>query len=290
METLVYPTYLRDSKYAMRSITFSAMTHDINKQNSADSIKNSIRDSIRNLAENATNKTNEYLGNNMSFQGSIVLPLPNNIVDTQGHSWGAKNDLISEITKGAVEKVSSLAKSFVSDTVLGKFKGMSVGSLANTLGTRQPIIDPGFYQQYDGSSPRSFTFMFDLIPDSVDEAQTIQKIILALKEWSSPSLAVSGTTMLSPMFFMIEFGNPYITRMFNMNCCVLTNIQIDYCADGAMQQFADGFPKQMTLTLTFNEARLSYAQNYSNSYSSQQSSGESSSSTPSTVDVSEWGG
>jgi len=43
---------------------------------------------------------------------------------------------------------------------------------------------------------------------------------------------------------------------------VLSSISIDYGADGAMQQTSDGFPKFMTMALTFQEADMSTANDY----------------------------
>ena len=64
--------------------------------------------------------------------------------------------------------------------------------------------------------------------------------------------------MLSPYFFSIQMSNPMISSMLNMNNCVCTRVECAYSS----QIFPDGMPKQISLSLGFNESRLTYADNY----------------------------
>ena len=289
MKQLAYPTHITTDPYKFRSVIFTAMSHDIGKRNSDDEIEkndeelseiNNMMDTVLQVGENMSlvRDTVDFLKQG-SFEvtGQIVLPLPDNLLDNQSHVWGEEDSLISKGANPFLEKgLKDTKLGQVSDYVgLGGFvKEMTIGSGitrgSNLLGIRKPVLDPSFFQTYSGSSLRSFTMIFHFIPESVDEAQTIQQIILTLKNWTSPSIGVKNVVMLAPLYFKIEFGNPFITQMFNMNCVVCKEIQVDYGADGNMQQFQDGFPKQITLTMSFSEAKLSYANNYNSPFSQQQ--------------------
>lgn len=290
MQQLSYPKYITSDEYKLRSIIFTAMSHDIGKRNSDEEISKSdeelseINNMLGKLSTGGNNSSEEATNNSTDFleqgkfeiSGQIVLPLPDSIIDNQSHSWGEESSILSKglnplLDKGASDlPIPSKARSFglggfINQMTIGN--GITRGS--NLLGIRKPVLDPSFFQTYSGSSLRGFAMIFHFIPESVEEAQTVQNIIMTFKNWTSPSIGVKNVVMLSPLYFKIEFGNPYITQMFNMNCVVCREIQVDYGADGSMQQFQDGFPKQITLTLSFIEAKLSYADNYSTPFSQQ---------------------
>ena len=131
------------------------------------------------------------------------------------------------------------------------------------MGVRKAVIDPGYFQNYTGSTPRTFTMAYTLVPQSQKEAQTIKDIILWFKQYSSPTFVENTPLMGAPFVFNISFaGNQYITDMFKMDKCVLTGISVDYASDGSFMLFKDGFPKQIGLALNFAEVELKYAQEY----------------------------
>ena len=99
------------------------------------------------------------------------------------------------------------------------------------------------FQNYGGSAPRSFNFSFDLIPNNSEEAYSIMNIILNLKKFSLPRSIVGGVSLLAPFIFEIEIGNENMRKLINMNDVVLTEIGVNYGADGNMQMFSNGIPK-----------------------------------------------
>lgn len=289
MQQLAYPSFITSDEYKLRSVTFTAMSHDIEKDNTDEKIQeedqsvddtfSSMLSSISDSAESIVNEVSSVISSGkFSIQGQIVLPLPDDIIDAQSHIWGEQTSLLyengSEALKLTAPKVNVPAVGETVNKGINKILekldlGSAITHTSHLLGIRKPVLDPSFFQSYSGSALRSFSMIFNFIPESVEEAQTIQNIILTFKNWTSPSKTAGSIVMLSPLYFQIEFGNPYITQMFNMNCVVCKEIQVNYGADGNMQQFQDGFPKQITLTLAFNEAKLSYADNYKSAFSNQ---------------------
>ena len=212
-----------------------------------------------------------------NLDSSVTLPYPTSLSDNQSHNWVNTEGAIAQITsnilnpsgggssdpggKNGKGKGKSLTSAFLKK-VLGDGKKM-YGAALNEFGVRKAIIDPGYFQNYNGSTPRSFTMAYTLVPQSQKEAQTIKDIILWFKQYSSPTFVPNSPLMGAPFIFNISFaGNQYITDMFKMDKCVLTGISVDYASDGSFMLYKDGFPKQIGLTLNFAEVEIKYAQDY----------------------------
>lgn len=174
----------------------------------------------------------------------VALPLPNELVDSQSHSWDTNE---SYIGKG-IKKIVVAVPGINADTA----QGISA-QMASASGLRAPLIDPGYFQQFSGTQPREFSFNWNLVPNNIQEAKQILKILYHLKKYTLPTSTVNGVSMLSPYLFDIIIGNAHINSIMNMNNVVCTNLSINYSAEGALQFFADGIPKYMTLSMSFVE-------------------------------------
>lgn len=175
----------------------------------------------------------------------IALPLPNELNDSQSHQWDTTKGIIGEVGGG------------LADTSFGPVSvNKALGELASKSGFRKPIIDPGYFQDYNGTEPREFSFTWDLIPNNVEEAKQIEHILYNLKKYTLPTTTINKISLLSPYIFDIEIGNPIINRLMNMNNLVCRSMSINYSAEGALQFLPDGIPKYMRLEMTFAERAL----------------------------------
>lgn len=186
--------------------------------------------------KNITTRSKNIVNANTVF--GIALPLPNELNDSQAHRW--------ESTKGLVGR---LGDTFVNDTTANKI----MAEMASTSGFRKPLIDPGYFQDYKGTEPRTFDFTFDLIPNNQEEADQIFQIIYFLKKYTLPTSTINGISMQSPYLFDLEIGNPRISSLMNMTNVVCTSLSLNYAADGGMQLLPDGTPKYIRLTMSFAE-------------------------------------
>ena len=224
----------------------------------------------------------------------ITLPLPNTFNDTQSHGWNSQKSLVGDIG-------TNLANTSISDTsltevvggilgasagyergggagaILGGVMGMVAGKsvrksnisadailadAANATGQRKPIIDPSYFQNYSGSTARSFSLKYDLVPNSTEEAEEIMMIIAKFKQYSSPTQAKSSPILYAPYHFKITNSNSYINLLTAIDTVVLSSISVDYGADGSMELFGDGMPKYISLSLNFEEDRVRTAEDY----------------------------
>lgn len=274
ISSLVFPSFLSNPAYENKKVTFKALKpneFDISDSNVVvASIKKSIDYVLPGGGQKALDFANgmkdETIGipDGFNLDSSVTLPYPISLSDNQNHNWENTEGLIAQGTNnilGASGESLSNKGGFVKK-ILGDTNKM-YSALMNKLGVRKAVVDPGYFQNYNGSTPRSFTLAYTLVPQSQKEAQTIKDIILWFKQYSSPTFISNSPLMGAPFVFNISFaGNQYITDMFKMDKCVLTGISVDYASDGSFMLYKDGFPKQIGLALNFTEAELKYAQDY----------------------------
>lgn len=292
--SLVFPSFLSTPAYENKKVTFKALKPSVFNTSDSNVAANALQDTIDYIekkgkggqitADAINNIKNNGFGipDGFNLDSSVTLPYPTSLSDNQNHNWENTEGAIAQITNNILNPsgggkgdpggkgkgkggIIKKAKNFTSDflkKVLGDGKKM-YGAALDEFGVRKAIIDPGYFQNYNGSTPRSFTMAYTLVPQSQKEAQTIKDIILWFKQYSSPTFVPNTPIMGAPFVFNISFaGNQYITDMFKMDKCVLTGISVDYASDGAFMLYKDGFPKQIGLTLNFAEAEIKYAQDY----------------------------
>lgn len=274
ISSLVFPSFLSNAAYENKKVTFKALKpteFDISDSNvAAASIKKSIDFVLpgegQKALDYAKNMVDETIGipDGFNLDSSVTLPYPISLSDNQNHNWENTEGIVSQVTSNVLgaSRESLAGKGGFVQKILGDGNKMYAG-LMNSLGVRKAVVDPGYFQNYNGSTPRSFTMAYTLVPQSQKEAQTIKDIILWFKQYSSPTFIPNSPLMGAPFIFNISFaGNQYITDMFKMDKCVLTGISVDYASDGSFMLFKDGFPKQIGLALNFAEVELKYAQDY----------------------------
>ena len=302
ISSLVFPSFLSNPEYENKKVTFKVIkpsfgsTDDWAKLQSAISFVFQFSDTASNAVSSTAGQiSGDTFGIPAGFnlESSVTLPYPISLSDNQNHNWENAEGLLAQTTHAAMGAIGKGISDWSSDVnkdsnkdeskklsfkdkAKGKLaKALSFlssgavspdkmyGAIANKLGVRKAVIDPGYFQNYTGSTPRTFTMAYTLIPQSQKEAQTIKDIILWFKQYSSPTFVENTPLMGAPFIFNISFaGNQYISDMFKMDKCVLTGISVDYASDGSFMLFKDGFPKQIGLALNFAEVELKYAQEY----------------------------
>lgn len=186
----------------------------------------------------------------------IALPLPNELADSQSHSWDSTTGFVSDIAQAAKGAAGEYVEGATGGKISANIISKGVANAASRAGFRQPLIDPGYFQDYKGTEPREFTFNWDLVPNNIDEAYNIFSIIYNLKKYTLPKSTINGVSMLSPYLFEIQIGNEIINALMNMNNVVCKSMTVNYSVDNSLQMFSDGMPKYISLNMTFAERAL----------------------------------
>ena len=255
MAIYAYPSDIRSEKYKHRHIEISVKRAGSSSSSDAAYKKESAK---KITTADGQERKPKY-GKTVDL---IVLPLPNAFADSQSHAFAQHDGVERMIASAAIDLVSGLGKT---GSLAAKVLNSNIIAAGQSAaGMRQSIIDPGFFQHYTGSDPREFQMEFDLIPRNAEEAKTIVMIIMKLKQYSSPTEILMGTSVLSPHFFSVMVSNKYVKAMTKMDRVIIKNISIDYGADGFMQQTHDGIPKHIKMSLTFAEVDMSLSTDYVN--------------------------
>lgn len=124
-------------------------------------------------------------------------------------------------------------------------------------GRRQIVMDPGYWAQFQGVNPRSFTLRWTIIPENHHDAMNGLELCARLKEFSLPE-NVSGVEMLSPHYWQIQFSNPLVQSQLLYGDLVITSIEVTFAEQGEFH--LSGTPKKFDIVITFQEARAPNAE------------------------------
>ncbi len=240
----------------------------------------------------------EVSGYNISDEkGTIILPIPDTVQDTNGVDWGSSS--FNPLQAGVAAGIQGLYESSsVNDaeikvsTALGRtinaaqtgsvqkyLRALGIGQASNVLFGN--ISVENVVSRYSGQIINSnveliftsiklrqpFAFGFDITPRSEREAAQVKDIIKKLKSHSAAkksSDAAAGLFLKAPEVFKLEYMNgsnphPYLHKF---KICALQNISVNYTGSGTYATYSDATPVHMTLNLTFQELTPIYAEDY----------------------------
>lgn len=126
-------------------------------------------------------------------------------------------------------------------------------------GRRQIINDPGFWQNFQGVNPRSFTLRWTVIPENHEDAMNGLALCARIKEFSLPE-SVSEVELLSPHYWQIQFSNPLVQSQLLYNNLVIKTINVTFMENGEVH--LSGTPKKFDIEITFEEAKAPNAEVY----------------------------
>jgi hypothetical protein len=235
-----------------------------------------------------------------SFRGTVILPIPEGIQDSNSAGWGsgdmgaaqtaamgAASDVVSggnlgKSITGAVENLFKKATA-ASQTAIGQdavqtyFASQASQALTGSGDFTQAlsrqtgaVFNSNTELLFSGVSLRSgFSFSFDLVPRSKKESDQIKDIIRFFKSESaaqkgSTSDAGAGLFLKSPSVFKLQYmsgGRPHpFLNQFKM--CALNAMSVNYTASGTYATYSDATPVHMNMTLTFQELTPIYREDY----------------------------
>ena len=236
--------------------------------------------------------------------GTIVLPMIGSISSANGINWGSQNMNAIEMALGNVvgNMFSTQQDSNISQGVLAGLRtamteigvgldefqqnqqalaallaGFVVGNTQVLTRSTGQVLNPNMELLFGGPKLRTFRFNFNFAPRFGKEAETVARIIKALKQSAAPKLSRAGGIFLqAPDVFQIQYiynggagggtEHPYLNKI---KPCALTNISVNYTPGNTYMTYNgddDGVGRgsmvQTTLDMTFQELEPIYAQDY----------------------------
>lgn len=210
--------------------------------------------------------------------GTVILPMPNNISETNVTAWG--DDSMSSLAalimgkstgvagslaefdlgKATEEIMKSFEQAFGPNTaanqtirqlltlnagaaVARKF-GVNVNPEAFRTRITGTAINPNLELLFQGPKLRSFGFEFKMTPRSKEEAIQIRKILKFFKKGMAPKRGGSGESAYflgAPNVFDIKFmsGSTELKSIGRIKTCALQQCSINYTPEGFYAAFTD---------------------------------------------------
>ena len=185
---------------------------------------------------------------------AIALPMPTGgLTDTTNHNWEGAEGALLNITQGNVSKM-------ILKGALDKVKGAFGNMVAAQQYKSGRTIHDFAAMTYGGHDFREFSFEFELIPNSANDARIIKDVIKTLKYGSLPKNL--NNINKYPFFWTVQAINPKGDKYFSMEKCVINNLSISKFAGDAPTIHTDGEPIQTNISIGFTELNKEWASDY----------------------------
>ena len=249
-----------------------------------------------------TGKPGSRKNSTKKSEGTILLPIPSNISDTNSVSYesnslnsiagaavGAVMDIMespkgAENFKDGLNRLGQAAQSGFDNlkNATGDLKGIqgfatrflaskAVG-IANINITPEQILarsegkilNPNMELLFNGPGLRSFRFQFKLTPRGPKERDEVEAIIRTFKKHMAPKVNASGTFLNTPDIFELRYrkGSGEHPFLNKFKQCFLSSVNVNYTGEGTYATYDDGTPVSMTMDLSFQEIEPIYDTDY----------------------------
>ena len=231
--------------------------------------------------------------------GTIFLPIPEAITDSNGVTWGEDSlnglaatgvgvaqDVISsnnlqEVGEAGGRAGKSLQQLLGDDATTSAINATFASMAVNALGgatsrtgilARQTgaILNPNMELLFGGVQLRSFSFSFDFSPRDENESIVIKNIIRAFKKSlnaknsSTGENKGSGLFIKSPDVFQLTYKTGASNHQFlhKFKPMALLNIGVNYTGAGTYATYDNTAPVHTKIDLTFQELNPIYSEDY----------------------------
>lgn len=209
--------------------------------------------------------------------GSVILPMPNDISETNSVGWGedslsniaalampglvgaglnaAEGNIAESVQKAfqsvrsvlmsgaAKERVTQFLSTKAAASVVQKF-GVTVNPEAFITRSTGAAINPNLELLFNGPKLRQFGFQFKLTPRDGGEATEIRKILRFFKQGMSPRKGSGEASFFlgTPNVFKIQFksGDSELKSIGKIKTCALVSFNANYTPDGFYAAYKDG--------------------------------------------------
>ena len=241
-----------------------------------------------------TNDTKSYNRYNQSVVSKtrndelkpILLYMPEDVQSMYSQKWGGAEfgsvaaglmqttgtsglDVFSAISENA----PGVVKAAIFDNLrkaTNKVTGSNISNNQFLGGVSGTILNPNTEMMYDGPNLRTFDLTFKLVAYSQKESKEIRKICNTFKKAMLPSFgggaifgiaANQGNLISIPNVCDVVFmrggeKHPYLSQY---KTCAISDVAVNYTADGAYATYEDGSPVATSLRISFKEMKNIFA-------------------------------
>ena len=218
-------------------------------------------------------------------QGTVILPIPGGISDSNAVSWGddkmdpaqtaMANLALSGIEGGGkafADTAEALGRDIqnnkgkVKDALSKGIAGMASGTGAQLLTrTTGQILNPNMELLFKDPSLRPFTFTWKLAARNESEANMIIRIINFFKRGMAPQTVGGNLFLKSPHTWKLTYmhrGSPH-KYLNKFKECAMTSFTTQYTPDGNYATFETGHMVAYSITMALQELDPVFSGDYS---------------------------
>ncbi len=225
-------------------------------------------------------------GYNSRTLGSVFLPVPGSVLDSNNVSWDANEmDPVKLLASDAffdnVQKgdgaIDGLADTLgqigvsvgessggVKEAVAAALAKAATGGSILTRSTGK-IINPNMELLFKGPQMRTFQLAWKMSPRSYEESEMIKKIIRMFKQSMAVKRSESQLFLKSPNTYKLRYmtaRNKEHGFLPKIKECALTGCSVNYTPDGNYQTYENSSMVAYQMTLSFNELEPIYHDDY----------------------------
>jgi len=216
--------------------------------------------------------------------GSVFLPVPGNVSDSNSVSWDqdtmdpvkllAADAFFDNVQEGGVDglidslgdtaKAIGLNKGDTKEAVAGALAKAATGGSILTRSTGK-IINPNMELLFKGPQMRTFQLAWKMSPRSYEESEMIKKIIRMFKQSMAVKRSESQLFLKSPNTYKLRYmtaRNKEHGFLPKIKECALTGCSVNYTPDGNYQTYENSSMVAYQMTLSFNELEPIYHDDY----------------------------
>ena len=216
--------------------------------------------------------------------GTVILPIPGGISDTNSVSWGedrmtpgqaaAASVALTGITEGAsaaITKASGYLTNALTDSkdlksaIAAGFAEQATGVTGLLARTAGVVVNPNMELLFNSPSLRPFNFTFKLSARGKSDVEQIRKIIRFFKQGMAAQRTASNLFLKAPHTFKIQYlhrdrDHPYINYIKE---CALQSFTVNYTPEGNYMSFPDGSMTSYEISMQFQELEPIFNDDYS---------------------------
>ena len=217
--------------------------------------------------------------------GTVVLPIPNGISDSNGVTWGGDdfnplkalgvNIASAGITQGPAAAVDTVGDAgataqsnikTVQQLAASAFTEAATGTSNLLSRTTGQILNPNLELLFSAPTLRSFQFTFKLASRSKEESIMIRSIIRFFKQGSAPIKSGANLFLKAPHTFQIQYLHKNEEHKFlnKFKECALQAFGVNYTPEGQYATFNDGAMVSYQITMQFQELEPIFNDDYTN--------------------------
>ena len=268
---IVYPTTLRRTGNAQDYIQIDRLKYEPKKRSGGDTMS----DALSGWGSRNSNRKGD---------GTVILPIPGGISDSNAVSWGADKmgpvepamaDLALSGIEGGGKELANTAAAMgdkiknnskeVKDAISKGMAGMASGTGAQLLTrTTGQIMNPNMELLFKDPSLRPFTFTWKLAARSREEANSIIRIINFFKRGMAPKNDGGNLFLGSPNTWRLTYmhrGRPH-NYLNKFKECAMTSFTTQYTPDGNYATFETGHMVAYSITMALQELEPVFSSDY----------------------------